>query len=211
MNTKSELFEMKKQLAIADDNIDALIESARSDMKFNALLDSAMQQIELCCIELRRMTEEIRPQDKPALEDGRTAKTIYGSVTLTEEDWLHIKLNTLLPHYKVLGGTQYIADSISRLLDKYILAGGKMPSFGKAFLAIEEHCSAECCEAFDNDNKGFRAVINSLKGRLFPDDDQFELSLGLFTVNDRTNCCHIYVMPVSDSAKFMWQKTGEGA
>ena len=210
MNTKPELFQMKKQLSIADKNIDSLIESEHSNQKYNTLLDSAMQQVELCCIELRRIAEQIRPDERPVLEDERTAKTIYGSITLTEEGWVHIKLNTLLPHYKVLGGTQYISDSLSRLLQKFTDAGGELPYFQKAFLAIEEHCSAQCCEAFDHDNKGFKAVVNTLKGRLFPDDDQFELSLGLFTVNDRSNCCHIYVMPVSESARFMWMKTEGG-
>ena len=69
-----------------------------------------------------------------------------------------------------------------------------------------EHCNFECSEVFDHDNKGFKAVQNALKGRLFPDDDQFELSLGLFTVLDSEMSCHIYIMPESDASDFMFQK-----
>ena len=36
------------------------------------------------------------------------------------------------------------------------------------------------------------------------------LALGLFTVADRDNCCHIYVLPAEESAKFMWLKTEGG-
>ncbi|MDD6236683.1 MAG: hypothetical protein PUB00_04815 [Clostridiales bacterium] len=72
--------------------------------------------------------------------------------------------------------------------------------------AIIEHCNFECSEGFDHDNKGFKAVQNALKGRLFPDDDQFELSLGLFTVLDPEMSCHIYIMPESDASDFMFQK-----
>lgn len=207
MTTEPELIRMKEQIENAGKNIEALIASARSPLKFNTLLDAAMQQMEVACIELRRIAEQIRPNEPPVTESGRTAKTIYGSITLTDEGWVHIKLNTLLPHYKVLGGTQYIADSLTRLLDRF---GQALPCFEKAFLGIVEHCSADCCEAFDSDNKGFKAVVNTLKGRLFPDDNQFELSLGLFTENDNTNCCHIYVLPASDAAKFVWLKTEGG-
>lgn len=206
MNTEPELIRMKQKIESAGKNIDALLASARSPLKFNTLLDAAMQQMEAACIELRSIAETIRPKETSVTENLKTAKTIYGSVTLTEENWVHIKLNTLLPHYKVLGGTRYIADSLTRLLDRY---GQTLPCFEKAFVGIVEHCSAECCEAFDSDNKGFKAVINTLKGRLFPDDNQFELSLGLFTENDSTNCCHIYVLPESDAAKFVYLK-GKG-
>ena len=209
MNFNTELTIMKQKVQSAEKNIDALIESARSPVKFNTLIDSAMQQMELACIEMRRIAETIRPQENSFLYGECSAKTIYGSVTHMDSGWLHIKLNTLLPHYKVLGGTQYISDSITRLLDKYTSAGLELPFYNKAFLGIIEHCNVNVCEAFDSDNKGFKAVINTLKGRVFEDDNQFELSLGLFTVSDTENCCHIYVLPVEESAKFMWLKAEE--
>ena len=210
MNFENELTLMKQKVQSAEKNIEALIQSARSPVRFNTLIDSAMQQIELACIEMRRISEIIRPKGDGIITADNTAKTIYGSINLTSEGWLHIKLNTLLPHYKVLGGTQYISDSITRLLDTFVSAGIKLPTYEKAFLGIIEHCSVDCCEAFDSDNKGFKAVVNTLKGRLFEDDNQFELSLGLFTVADSENCCHIYVLPTEESAKFMWLKAEGG-
>ena len=64
--------------------------------------------------------------------------------------WLHMKLNTLLPNYKRIGGTQYISDTITRLLDQFQKDGGKLPMFDKAFLAIVEHCDFNCSEVFDH-------------------------------------------------------------
>lgn len=211
MNFEPELNLMKQKIAVAGKSVDALISSARSPAKFNTLVDSVMQNMEVACIELRRIAEQIRPrEDDSSAISGQTAKTIYGSITLMDEGWLHIKLNTLLPHYKVLGGTQYIADSLTRLMDRYTSSGLILPFFEKPFLGIVEHCSVDCCEAFDSDNKGYKAVINALKGRVFEDDNQFELSLGLFTVSDHENCCHIYVLPTDESARFMWLKAGGG-
>jgi len=210
MDFSTELAIMKQKIDTAGENIDALIRSSRSPSKFNTLIDSAMQQIEIACIEMRRIAEAIRPQEQSILSSERSANTIYGSINLTDEGWLHIKLNTLLPHYKIIGGTQYISDSISRLLDIFVSSGVILPCYKKAFLGIVEHCSVDCCEAFDSDNKGYKAVVNTLKGRLFEDDNQFELSLGLFTVSDDENCCHIYVLPVEESAKFMWLKAEGG-
>ena len=207
MNFNTELISMKHKVQGAEKNIDALIESARSPVKFNTLIDSAMQQIELACIEMRRIAETIRPPAEDFTFSEHSTKTIYGEIKQTNYGWLHIKLNTLLPHYKVLGGTQYISDSISRLLDNYVNSGDKLPCYAKPFLGIIEHCSVNACEAFDSDNKGYKAVINTLKARVFEDDNQFELSLGLFTVDDRENYCNIYVLPVEDSAKFMWLKS----
>lgn len=207
MNFENELNLMKQKVQTAVQKIDALLLSARSPMKFNTLVDSAMQQMELACIEMRRIVETIRPKEALISYNDNSASTIYGSVNLTKEGWVHIKLNTLLPHYKVLGGTQYISDSISRLLNAFVEAGNKLPCFDKAFLAIVEQCSVDCCEAYDSDNKGYKAVINSLKGRLFEDDNQFELSLGLFSVLNDENNCHIYVLPSEDASKFLWFKS----
>lgn len=107
------------------------------------------------------------------------------------------------------GGTEYISDTISRLLNRFKDSGGDIPMFDKAFLAIAEHAPMEASGAFDHDNKGFKAVINALKGRLFPDDNQFEMSLGLFTAQDEDACCHIYGMPFESAGDFLYQMSDE--
>lgn len=123
--------------------------------------------------------------------------------------WMDIRLSALLPHCRVSGGTQYITDTITRLLDAFQAAGGELPLWDKAFTAIVEHRLDAGCGAFDHDNKGFKAVVNALKGRLFPDDNQFELSLGLFTVQDEESCCHIYVLPFEEAGDFLYRMAAE--
>ena len=63
MIIKYNLFFMKQKVQSAEKNLDALIASARSPVKFNTLMDAAMQQMELTCIEMRRIAETIRPQE----------------------------------------------------------------------------------------------------------------------------------------------------
>ena len=69
-----------------------------------------------------------------------------------------------------------MTDSILRLLNSAEFDGIKLPFFSKAYLGIVEFCPRDCSDVFDHDNKGFKAVQNVLKGRLFPDDDRFESS-----------------------------------
>ncbi len=198
---------MQHHLDAADKYLGELAKGYRSTEKCNTLLDAAMQQIELCCIDMRNLCERIRPK-WPKYKFGYACynqKEIYGEVTLMDNGWLDIRLNALLPHCKVVGGTQYVCDSITRLLDSFAASGGKIPFFEKAYMAIVEHCNTSTAETFDNDNKGFRGVVNALKGRLFKDDNQFELALGLFTVIDDDTCCHIYIMPFEDAGDFVYQ------
>ncbi len=170
-----------------------------------------MQKIEITCISMRRLCEEVRP----ALPNFRLGyanyhtKEISGEVTLMDTGWLDIRLNALLPHCKTIGGTEYITDTITRLLDRFHSAGGEIPTFDKAFVAIVEHSPMDTSGAYDHDNKGFKAVINALKGRLFSDDNQFEMSLGLFTVQDEDSCCHIYVTPFELAGDFLYQIADE--
>lgn len=176
----------------------------RSPEKCNTLLDAAMQQVELCCIDMRNLCEKARIQ-LPAFQFGYAKynhKEIYGEVTLMDNGWLDIRLNALLPHCKIVGGTQYVFDTINRLLNKFQTDGGEIPCFEKAYMAIVEHCPVDCSGTFDNDNKGFKGVVNALKGRLFKDDNQFELALGMFTVIDEDVCCHIYVTPYDEAGDF---------
>lgn len=166
-----------------------------------------MQKIETACIHMRRLCEEVRPTlpDLRFSHANYHVKEINGEVTLMDTGWLDIRLNALLPHCKRIGGTEYIADTIGRLLDRFRDSGGDIPLFEKAFLAIVEHAPMEASGAFDHDNKGFKAAVNALKGRLFPDDNQFEMALGLFTVQDGDACCHIYAMPFESAGDFFYQ------
>ncbi len=202
---------MQRHLDAAGKYIDELAKGYRSTEKTNTLIDAAMQQMELSCIEMRRCCENLRaglPTRKPT--NKYNTKAMYGEVTVLDNGWMDIKLNALLPHCKVLGSTQYVADSITRLLTSYSLGDVELPNYDKAFMAIVEHCNEDLSGVFDQDNKGFKGVINALKGRLFPDDNQFELALGLFTVRDSEECCHIYVMAAEDAGDFLYQLNSGG-
>lgn len=209
--TENAIEGMKHHLDACNKYLTELTKGFRSPEKCNTLLDAAMQQVELCCIDMRRLCEKARPTPPLIKFDLNRFhhKEIYGAVTLMDNGWLDIRMNALLPHCKIVGGTQYVVDTITRLLDRFKESGGEIPRFDKTFLAIVEHCSEDTSNAFDNDNKGFKGVINALKGRLFEDDNQFELSLGLFTVLDNEDCCHIYVMPYEDAGDFFYQMSSE--
>lgn len=77
-----------------------------------------------------------------------------------------------------------------------------MPRFSSALLVIDEHCHIEGRHIFDQDNKGWKAVPNALKGRLIPDDDQFSLHIALLSTQSQENSCHIYLLPQSEAADF---------
>lgn len=188
--------------------VNALSQGGQSPEKIHTLIDAAMQNMERCCIEMRLICETVRPSF-PTLRLGCASyhtKEAYGEVTKLANGWLDIRLNALLPHCKTAGGTQYTSDTVTRLLNRFRDSGGELPFHEKAFLAIVERCPKEIKNtAFDQDNKGFKGVINALKGRLFEDDDQFSVSLGLFSIEDEDACCHIYVMPLYEAGDFFYQ------
>ena len=70
-------------------------------------------------------------------------------------------------------------------------------------LIIDEHTAMEGRHIFDQDNKGWKAVSNAIKGRLIPDDDQHTLAVALLsTAVQSQECCHITVLPLSDAHDF---------
>lgn len=204
---KKDIAGMKKRITAVDKCLDELWSGFHSAERTNTLLDVVMQQVELCCIEMRKTCEKIRPPISVANKHpGSTFhEEIFGEIFVSSEKKIHIRLNALLPHCKFVGGTQYVSDSIIRLLNNFEAEGGKLPCYNKAFVAIVEHCSLSTASAFDNDNKGFKGVVNALKGRLFEDDNQFELSLGLFNVIDEETYCDIFVMPFDASSSFLYE------
>lgn len=202
---KGTLLKMNNCILPAQKCVEALLREQVSQQRFNTFLDAGIHQMELACIEMRRLVEQARIPVSTSYTDGEfIKKEVYGYVTVLDTGWLHIRLNTLLPRDHFFGGTAYLSDSITRLLRRFQSGGGTVPFYDQAFLAIVEHCDVETCRAFDHDNKAFQSVINALKGRVFPDDNQFELSLGLFTRLSPEACCHIYVLPVEEAGDFLF-------
>jgi hypothetical protein len=77
-----------------------------------------------------------------------------------------------------------------------------LPSYSAAMLVIDEHCAIDSRHAYDQDNKGWKAIPNALKGLVIADDDQFSLGISLISTWDREASCHIYVMNMEDAGAF---------
>ena len=206
METKNGLLEIKNLLgqATAAAGIAALgVENVAAQLeRLNAALEHA-------AVLSRNTLEQARPC-VDFLQGGKPPAPcvdIGGTVRLLDGRWLHIRLDTLLPHcrYQV---PAYLSDTITRLLDGFGQGGGKLPYYEKATLVIDEHCSRKTRTVFDQDNKGWKAVPNALKGRLFPDDDQFSLDIALLSAESAELWCDIYVLPVNDAWEFFSQRQG---
>ena len=130
---------------------------------------------------------------------------ITGSVEVTAEGWLHIRLDALLPNCRY-GTAAYISDAILELLDGM---PESPPYYDKAFLFIDEHGGLESRRVYDQDNKAWKAIPNALKGRVFEDDDQFTLSICLMAKEDKEVACHIYVTPPEDAFLFLYKRYGD--
>lgn len=164
--------------------------------RLNAALERAAV-LSRNALELERPCVEFLQGGKPVLPFVE----IGGTVRLVDGRWLHIRLDTLLPHCR-FQAPAYLSDTITRLLDGFGQDGGKLPYYEKAMLVMDEHCSRKTRTVFDQDNKGWKAVPNALKGRLFPDDDQFSLGIALLSTESEKAECDIYVLPAEDAGEF---------
>lgn len=172
-------------------------------------LERVLGDAEACVLKLRMLAEVIRPRE--CGEDYGTKKPMLfhlpGSIEVNEFGWLHIKLDTLLPNCKYKT-PQYLQNSITRLLKRYTAGGNSLPQFERAMLIIEEHCSIENRQVYDQDNKGWKAIPNALKGVIFPDDDQFTLEIAMLARMDDSPSCHIYVMGQEDAGEYFFLRSG---
>ena len=160
---------------------------------------------------MRKLCEKHSPGvggygNKPVLPQMETA----GFVETLGYGWLHIQLNTLLPHCRYQT-SDWLSDTIRRLLDDYESGGSKLPYFKQAMLVIDEHCGVKGRHIFDQDNKGYKVVSNAIKGRLIPDDDQHTLALSLLSTKSELDVCHITLLDIVDAADFFAYHSGDYA
>lgn len=188
----------------------AVLASGQPDPeRLQRALEQTAAQLERAALELRRLCEThspgtggygVRPA-APVVEAAGFVETFgYG--------WLHIQLNTLLPHCR-FQIPEWLSDTIRRLLDEYESGGSELPWFSRAVLVIDEHCGIDGRHIFDQDNKGYKAVSNAIKGRLIPDDDQYTLSLALLSQKSELNVCHITLLDQADAADFFALHSGD--
>ena len=122
--------------------------------KLQKTLEQTMEQFERSSLELRRLCEKYSPG-----VGGFSRKSVLHAIDVTgrvEEfgyGWLHITLNTLLPHCRYQT-PNWLSNTISRLLDGYEACGKELPFYRRALLVIDEHTAIEGRHIFDQDNKG---------------------------------------------------------
>lgn len=92
---------------------------------------------------------------------------------------------------------------MARALDRYEAAHARLPMLEHALLIIDEHCEIDARRVYDQDNKGWKAIANAIKGRLIPDDDQYSLGVCLLSRRLPQNVCHIYLIPEQDAGDFL--------
>jgi len=153
--------------------------------------------------ELRKKTDE---SDENEISDMLNSSA-SGTIELVGNYWLHLRLEMTLPGDRNRGEVKRVSNTVNNLLDYYYGYLGYLPRYEWAFVAIVEHKTPDGNDSsYDNDNKGYRAIPNALKGRVFADDNQFNMSLGLFTIDDsEAPCCDVYVVPMDEVADFAAQ------
>jgi len=164
--------------------------------KLNYELDSLREALALF---LKNAEEPVMNELKNMFDTSAS-----GTVEIIGEDWLHLRLEMTLPSERNHAEVKRLSNTVTNLLNCHSGYLGYLPAYERAHVVIVEHKSIEdtAC-AYDNDNKGYRAISNALKGRVFADDNQFTVSYGLFTVHDENDPhCDIYVIPLEDNADF---------
>ena len=169
-------------------------------------IERLLKKVECAAVEIRTAAEETLPAYE---ETGKKAPYIpyTGRAEITEFGWIHLKLDGLLPSCRYQT-SPLLVDTLNRLLNSLQEGGRKLPYFNKALLVIEEHCSLQNRTVYDQDNKGWKAIPNALKGAVVADDDQFSLEICLLSKQSEECCCHIYVMPREDASDFFALRSG---
>ena len=172
-------------------------------------LEETANVFELSSLELRKLCEKYSPGIGSLRRKALCPSTeVVGHVERFGYDWLHIQLNTLLPHCRYQTPT-WLINTLQLLLDNYEEGGNALPFFRKALLVIEEYCNVDGRHVFDQDNKGWKGISNAIKGRLIPDDDQYTLAVALLSSKSETNICHITLLDQSDAGDFFSLRSGE--
>lgn len=176
---------------------------------FQKMLEALCGSFEDTALQLRRLCEQQSP-GTGGYKRGRALRPleVVGSVERIGIDWLHIRINTLLPHCRFQPPT-WLTETLVELLDAYEACGGQLPHFKSALLVIEEYSDVDGRHIFDQDNKGWKAVSNAIKGRVIPDDDQYTLSVALLSTRSCQSVCHITVLDMKDAPDFFSARTGD--
>ena len=131
-----------------------------------------------------------------------------GHIELAGCGWVHMQLDTLLPHCRYQA-PEWLSDTVRYMLVKYMTTTDFHLHFKRMVLVIDEHSCIQDRHIFDQDNKGWKAISNGLKGLVIEDDDQYHMSVVLLSQESRENICHIsLVLPESMEDFFHMHKKG---
>ena len=184
-----------------------LVDESKSS-KRRKTLEHTVGGFEVAAVELRRLCEQYMQQTSDlGSKAALPYREVTGSVELLDYQWLHIRINTLLPS-NTYQTPVWFSDTIRRLLDEFERGGRSLPYFKRALMVIDEHSDVTGRRAFDQDNKGYKSISNAVKGRLFPDDDQYTLGLVLLSTRSSENVCHITILDRADAADFFSLRAG---
>lgn len=179
-----------------------LISNSVSKRVISTRTNDLLCDLERLCVKARVLLDKyVVDDERQPRQNSDNPIDIAGSIEVTDEGWLHISLNTLLPNIR-RKSNNYIGDTVQRLVKSYAY---ELPYFERAFMAIVEYCDNETHNALDNDNKGWKMIPNALKGTVIEDDNQFILSVGLFSKLSNGARCEIYILPPEDGSEFMLQ------
>ncbi len=178
--------------------------------KLQRTLEETAGYFEAAVLETRTLCEQHFPE-APASHKKQPSKveTPTGHIELAGCGWMHIQLNTLLPHCRYQS-PEWLSDTIRYMLTKYMAVTEYHLWFRHMVLVMDEHSSIPNRGVYDQDNKGWKAISNALKGLVLEDDDQYHLSLVMLSQQSRENVCHIsLVLPESMEDFFHMRQKGQ--
>ena len=140
--------------------------------------------------------------------DGLEFQLPSGHIEIAGAGWVHMQIDTLLPHCRYMPAT-WLTDTVRQLLSAYMQHTNFRLHFKQMLLVIDEHSDVYGRHVFDQDNKGWKAVSNALKGLVIDDDDQYHLSVHMMSSRSAENVCHIsLVLPESADEFFQYHQKG---
>ena len=180
-----------------------------SQKKLEQTLEQTAGFFEKAALEIRQLCERYAPGcfsfgKKPSAP----LELPTGHVSLAGCGWVHIQLDTLLPHCRY-ESPAWLTDTIRYMLTQYMTVTNFPLHFKRMLLVIDEYSSVPGRHVFDQDNKGWKAISNALKGLVIEDDDQYHLSVVLLSQQSCENICHIsLVLPESAEDFFHMRQKG---
>ena len=216
MNEERFAKEMKKIQSVVSralqkaNTLAALVDGGKmSREKLQLTLEETAYFFEAATLHLRALCETQMPGiGGYGRRDGLEFQLPSGHIEIAGAGWVHMQLDTLLPHCR-FQTPGWLSDTVKRLLDRYEAEGIPLPYYRNgALLAIDERSDISGRHIFDQDNKGWKAVSNALKGRIIPDDDQYSLAIALLSTRSGENACGITVLDIQDAGEFFAWRSG---